>query len=160
MSASEKKPDQRRAGAPHDVCIGASARLAWRGACCCRRVTVPPAPFPPQNEELKTRLCALQHKYDVSQDEQTELLKVQLQLQAELRQLKVSKPTVLESQSEKVTATGVRGSLGAKRFGEGGFSHHLCSTTGSLAAPSTVLDERTTSEWRVGRSLRVTRAEE
>ncbi|XP_027984863.2 coiled-coil domain-containing protein 136 isoform X2 [Eptesicus fuscus] len=54
-----------------------------------------------QNEELKTRLCALQHKYDVSQDEQTELLKVQLQLQAELRQLKVMKPTAIESQSEK-----------------------------------------------------------
>ncbi|XP_045711691.1 coiled-coil domain-containing protein 136 isoform X2 [Phyllostomus hastatus] len=54
-----------------------------------------------QNEELKTRLCALQQKYDASQDEQTELLKVQLQLQAELRQLKVMKPTVIESQSEK-----------------------------------------------------------
>ncbi|XP_045432560.1 coiled-coil domain-containing protein 136 isoform X3 [Pipistrellus kuhlii] len=54
-----------------------------------------------QNEELKTRLCALQHKYDVSQDEQTELLKVQLQLQSELRQLKHTKPTVLETQSEK-----------------------------------------------------------
>ncbi|XP_015424386.1 PREDICTED: coiled-coil domain-containing protein 136 isoform X7 [Myotis davidii] len=54
-----------------------------------------------QNEELKNRLCALQHKYDVSQDEQTELLKEQLQLQAELRQLKVSKPICTESQSEK-----------------------------------------------------------
>ncbi|XP_059567716.1 coiled-coil domain-containing protein 136 isoform X2 [Myotis daubentonii] len=54
-----------------------------------------------QNEELKNRLCALQHKYDVSQDEQTELLKEQLQLQAELRQLKVTKPTFTESQSEK-----------------------------------------------------------
>ncbi|MXQ80681.1 hypothetical protein E5288_WYG009185 [Bos mutus] len=53
-----------------------------------------------QNEELKTRLCALQQKYDASQDEQSELLKVQLQLQAELRQLKVMKSTV-ESQSEK-----------------------------------------------------------
>nr|KAF6469085.1 coiled-coil domain containing 136 [Molossus molossus] len=53
-----------------------------------------------QNEELKTRLCALQEKYDASQDEQTELLKVQLQLQAELRQLKLMKSTV-ESQTEK-----------------------------------------------------------
>nr|XP_045367045.1 coiled-coil domain-containing protein 136 isoform X13 [Camelus bactrianus] len=54
-----------------------------------------------QNEELRSRLCALQQKYDTSQDEQNELLKVQLQLQAELRQLKVTKPTVIESQSEK-----------------------------------------------------------
>ncbi|XP_014397316.1 PREDICTED: coiled-coil domain-containing protein 136 isoform X7 [Myotis brandtii] len=54
-----------------------------------------------QNEELKNRLCALQHKYDVSQDEQTELLKEQLQLQAELRQLKVTKPICTESPSEK-----------------------------------------------------------
>lgn len=75
------------------------------------RVTVPPASFPPQNEELKNRLCALQHKYDVSQDEQTELLKEQLQLQAELRQLKVSKPICTESQSEKVTATRGEGQL-------------------------------------------------
>ncbi|XP_053409513.1 coiled-coil domain-containing protein 136 isoform X5 [Nycticebus coucang] len=49
-----------------------------------------------QNEELKTKLCTLQKKYDASQDEQNELLKVQLQLQSELRQLKV-----IESQSEK-----------------------------------------------------------
>lgn len=61
----------------------------------------------PQNEELKTRLCALQQKYDASQDEQKELLKVQLQLQSELRQLKVATPTVMESQAEKV-----RGQLG------------------------------------------------
>nr|XP_031311187.1 coiled-coil domain-containing protein 136 isoform X9 [Camelus dromedarius] len=54
-----------------------------------------------QNEELRSRLCALQQKYDTSQDEQNELLKMQLQLQAELRQLKVTKPTVIESQSEK-----------------------------------------------------------
>ncbi|XP_071071364.1 coiled-coil domain-containing protein 136 isoform X2 [Dasypus novemcinctus] len=54
-----------------------------------------------QNEELKTRLCALQEKYDVSQNEQNELLKVKLQLQSELRQLKVMKPTVIESQNEK-----------------------------------------------------------
>ncbi|XP_057588989.1 coiled-coil domain-containing protein 136 isoform X2 [Hippopotamus amphibius kiboko] len=54
-----------------------------------------------QNEELRTQLCTLQQKYDASQDEQNELLKVQLQLQAELRQLKVMKPTVTESQSEK-----------------------------------------------------------
>ncbi|XP_045420142.1 coiled-coil domain-containing protein 136 isoform X3 [Lemur catta] len=54
-----------------------------------------------QNEELKTKLCTLQKKYDASQDEQNELLKVQLQLQTELRQLKVTKPTVIESQSEK-----------------------------------------------------------
>uniref|UniRef100_A0A452TL93 Coiled-coil domain containing 136 n=1 Tax=Ursus maritimus TaxID=29073 RepID=A0A452TL93_URSMA len=54
-----------------------------------------------QNEELKTRLCALQQKYDASQDEQNELLKVQLQLQSELRQLKVLKSTVVESPSEK-----------------------------------------------------------
>ncbi|KAF0877748.1 CC136 protein, partial [Crocuta crocuta] len=54
-----------------------------------------------QNEELKTRLCALQQKYDASQDEQNELLKAQLQLQTELRQLKVMKSTVEESPSEK-----------------------------------------------------------
>ncbi|XP_027429733.1 coiled-coil domain-containing protein 136 isoform X3 [Zalophus californianus] len=54
-----------------------------------------------QNEELKTRLCALQQKYDASQDEQNELLKVQLQLQSELRQLKVLKSTVVESPNEK-----------------------------------------------------------
>ncbi|XP_006896124.1 PREDICTED: coiled-coil domain-containing protein 136 isoform X1 [Elephantulus edwardii] len=54
-----------------------------------------------QNEELKTKLCALQAKYDASQDEQNELLKAQLQLQTELRQLKVTKPTVLESHSDK-----------------------------------------------------------
>ncbi|XP_014640517.1 PREDICTED: coiled-coil domain-containing protein 136 isoform X2 [Ceratotherium simum simum] len=54
-----------------------------------------------QNEELKTRLSALQQKYDASQDEQNELLKVQLQLQTELQQLKVMKSTVTESQSEK-----------------------------------------------------------
>ncbi|XP_049570472.1 coiled-coil domain-containing protein 136 isoform X7 [Orcinus orca] len=54
-----------------------------------------------QGEELRTRLCALQQKYDASQDEQNELLKVQLQLEAELQQLKDMKPTVVESQSEK-----------------------------------------------------------
>lgn len=75
------------------------------------RVTVLPASSPPQNEELRSRLCALQQKYDTSQDEQNELLKVQLQLQAELRQLKVTKPTVIESQSEKVTATPGEGLL-------------------------------------------------
>ncbi|XP_040584553.1 coiled-coil domain-containing protein 136 isoform X4 [Mesocricetus auratus] len=54
-----------------------------------------------QNEELKSRLCSLQKKYDASQDEQSELLKMQLQLQAELRQLKVTKATPVESQKEK-----------------------------------------------------------
>ncbi|KAM9216517.1 coiled-coil domain-containing protein 136 isoform 8-T8 [Dugong dugon] len=54
-----------------------------------------------QNEELKTKLCALQEKYDASQNEQNELLKVQLQLQSELRQLKVTKPTVIESHNDK-----------------------------------------------------------
>uniref|UniRef100_A0A8C3VXP1 Coiled-coil domain containing 136 n=1 Tax=Catagonus wagneri TaxID=51154 RepID=A0A8C3VXP1_9CETA len=54
-----------------------------------------------QNEELRTRLCALQQKYDASQDEQNELLKAQLQLQDELQQLKIMKPKVIESQSEK-----------------------------------------------------------
>uniref|UniRef100_A0A2K5CIA1 Coiled-coil domain containing 136 n=2 Tax=Aotus nancymaae TaxID=37293 RepID=A0A2K5CIA1_AOTNA len=54
-----------------------------------------------QNEELKSRLCTLQKKYDTSQDEQNELLKAQLQLQAELRQLKVMKSTLVENQSEK-----------------------------------------------------------
>ncbi|XP_023558626.1 coiled-coil domain-containing protein 136 isoform X6 [Octodon degus] len=54
-----------------------------------------------QNEELKTRLCALQKKYDASQDEQNELLKVHVQLQAELQQLTLMKPTITESQSEK-----------------------------------------------------------
>ncbi|XP_054415777.1 coiled-coil domain-containing protein 136 isoform X20 [Pongo abelii] len=54
-----------------------------------------------QNEELKSRLCTLQKKYDTSQDEQNELLKMQLQLQTELRQLKVMKSTLVENQSEK-----------------------------------------------------------
>lgn len=67
--------------------------------------------LPPQNEELKTRLCALQQKYDASQDEQNELLKVQLQLQSELRQLRVLKPTVVESPNEKVTTKGGEGQL-------------------------------------------------
>ncbi|XP_036353169.2 coiled-coil domain-containing protein 136 isoform X2 [Ochotona princeps] len=61
-----------------------------------------------QNEELKTRLCALQQKYDASQDEQKELLKVQLQLQSELQQLKVATPTVMESQAEKEWACRVQ----------------------------------------------------
>ncbi|XP_069852809.1 coiled-coil domain-containing protein 136 isoform X2 [Dipodomys merriami] len=52
-----------------------------------------------QNEELKSRLCALQQKYDASQDEQNELLKVQAQLQSELRQLKILK--CADSQNEK-----------------------------------------------------------
>ncbi|MEJ1280834.1 coiled-coil domain containing 136 [Cricetulus griseus] len=56
-----------------------------------------------QNEELKNKLCALQLKYEASQDEQNELLKVQLQLQSELRQLKVTRATPIESQNEKVT---------------------------------------------------------
>ncbi|XP_032617549.1 coiled-coil domain-containing protein 136 isoform X5 [Hylobates moloch] len=54
-----------------------------------------------QNEELKSRLCTLQKKYDTSQDEQNELLKMQLQLQTELRQLKIMKSTLVENQSEK-----------------------------------------------------------
>ncbi|XP_054512253.2 coiled-coil domain-containing protein 136 isoform X11 [Pan troglodytes] len=54
-----------------------------------------------QNEELKSRLCTLQKKYDTSQDEQNELLKMQLQLQTELRQLKVMKSTLVENQSDK-----------------------------------------------------------
>ncbi|XP_054512259.2 coiled-coil domain-containing protein 136 isoform X20 [Pan troglodytes] len=58
-----------------------------------------------QNEELKSRLCTLQKKYDTSQDEQNELLKMQLQLQTELRQLKVMKSTLVENQSDKDTET-------------------------------------------------------
>ncbi|XP_063142314.1 coiled-coil domain-containing protein 136 isoform X9 [Rattus norvegicus] len=54
-----------------------------------------------QNEELKSRLCALQQKYDTSQDEHSELLKVQMQLQSELQQLKLVRCTPVESQSEK-----------------------------------------------------------
>ncbi|XP_010631758.1 coiled-coil domain-containing protein 136 isoform X2 [Fukomys damarensis] len=54
-----------------------------------------------QNEELKTRLCVLQQKFDASQDEQNQLLKVQVQLQSELQQLKIMKSTITESQSEK-----------------------------------------------------------
>ncbi|XP_036764981.2 coiled-coil domain-containing protein 136 isoform X6 [Manis pentadactyla] len=54
-----------------------------------------------ENEELKSRLCALQQKYDTSQSEQSELLKVQLQLQTELQQLKVMRHPAVESQSEK-----------------------------------------------------------
>lgn len=54
-----------------------------------------------QHEELKSRLCALQQKYDASQDEHSELLKVQMQLQSELQQLKLVRCTPVESQSEK-----------------------------------------------------------
>ncbi|XP_051007783.1 coiled-coil domain-containing protein 136 isoform X9 [Acomys russatus] len=54
-----------------------------------------------QNEELKSRLCALQQKYYDSQDKQNELLNVQLQLESELRQLKIIRATPVESQSEK-----------------------------------------------------------
>lgn len=62
-----------------------------------------------QNEELKSRLCALQQKYDTSQDEHSELLKVQMQLQSELQQLKLVRCTPVESQSEKVTVPKVKG---------------------------------------------------
>lgn len=75
--------------------------------------------LPTTNEELEDQTLCPAAKYDASQDEQSELLKVQLQLQAELRQLKVMKSTV-ESQSEKVTATQDEGCLGARRFGQGG----------------------------------------
>ncbi|XP_028618452.1 coiled-coil domain-containing protein 136 isoform X3 [Grammomys surdaster] len=54
-----------------------------------------------QNEELKSRLCALQQKYDASQDEHSELLKVQMQLETELQQLRHLRCTPVESQSEK-----------------------------------------------------------
>ncbi|XP_076769722.1 coiled-coil domain-containing protein 136 isoform X8 [Arvicanthis niloticus] len=54
-----------------------------------------------QNEELKSRLCALQQKYDASQDEHSELLKVQMQLETELQQLRLLRCTPVESQSEK-----------------------------------------------------------
>lgn len=90
---------------------GKEPSWVWRGVCHFLRVTALLTSSPPQNEELKTRLCALQQKYDASQDEQTELLKVQLQLQAELRQLKIMKPTVIESPSEKVTAPRGEGKL-------------------------------------------------
>jgi predicted nuclease with TOPRIM domain len=74
----------------------------------------------PQNEELKTQLCALQQKYDASQDEQNELLKVQMQLQTELRQLKTVKSTTIDCQNEKVTAPEAKGQLRSTglRFGE------------------------------------------
>lgn len=84
-------------GATQDVYIWKRTKLV----CYFLRVTILPTSSPPQNEELKTRLCALQQKYDASQDEQHELLKAQLQLQAELRQLKIMKSSVVESQSEK-----------------------------------------------------------
>ncbi|GAB1290628.1 Coiled-coil domain-containing protein 136 [Apodemus speciosus] len=54
-----------------------------------------------QNEELKSRLCVLQQKYDASQDEHSELLKVQMQLETELQQLRLLRCTPVESQSEK-----------------------------------------------------------
>lgn len=111
MSASEKKPNHRLVGAPQDVCVWKRTKLVCSGVCCFLSVTVLPTSSPPQNEELKTRLCTLQQKYDASQDEQNELLKVQLQLQTELRQLKVMKSTVIESQSEKVTAPRGEGQL-------------------------------------------------
>lgn len=91
-------------------------------------VTVLSTPSPTQNEELRTRLCALQQKYDASQDEQNELLKVQLQLQAELRQLKITKSQVVESQSEKVTPTRGEGPLRCQEArGEGDKSRALRS---------------------------------
>lgn len=67
---------------------------------------------PPQNEELRSRLCCLQQKYDTSQHEQTELLKVQMQLQAEVRQLKAMKSPASDVQSEKVTAAECKSGLG------------------------------------------------
>ena len=76
---------------------------------CFLRVTALPTSSLLQNEELKNRLCVLQQKYDASQDEHNELLKVQLQLQTELHQLKVIRSTPVESQSEKVTAPKVKG---------------------------------------------------
>lgn len=85
--------------------------LVVEGSAVFLRVIVLSTSSPPQNEELKTRLCALQHKYDASQDEQNALLKTQIQLQAELRQLKVMRFSVLENQSEKVTATRGEGQL-------------------------------------------------
>ncbi|XP_031237217.1 coiled-coil domain-containing protein 136 isoform X1 [Mastomys coucha] len=54
-----------------------------------------------QNEELKSRLCALQQKYDASQDEHNELLKARIQLETELQQLRLLRCTPVESQSEK-----------------------------------------------------------
>ncbi|NP_663549.3 coiled-coil domain-containing protein 136 isoform 1 [Mus musculus] len=54
-----------------------------------------------QHEELKSRLCTLQQKYDASQDEHSELLKVQMQLETELQQLRLLRCTPVESQSEK-----------------------------------------------------------
>lgn len=86
-----------------------SIPVAWIKPYCFLRVTALPTSSLLQNEDLKSRLCALQQKYDASQDEQNELLKVQLQLQTELRQLKVIKSTPVESQSEKVTAPKVKG---------------------------------------------------
>lgn len=108
--SSLKKPRQRsrellRGSAPHKY----SRPRGLQRALCFLRVTVVPTSSPLQNEELKSRLCSLQKKYDASQDEQSELLKMQLQLQAELRQLKVTKATPVESQKEKVTVPKVKG---------------------------------------------------
>lgn len=92
-------------------CLHLEKNWSVEGSAIFLRVTVLSTSSPPQNEELKTRLCALQHKYDASQDEQNELLKTQIQLQAELRQLKVMRIPVLENQNEKVTATRGEGQL-------------------------------------------------
>nr|XP_054415778.1 coiled-coil domain-containing protein 136 isoform X21 [Pongo abelii] len=100
-SVTQKKPNPRPVGAPQDVCICKGTQLIRRKICCFLRVTVLLTSSLPQNEELKSRLCTLQKKYDTSQDEQNELLKMQLQLQTELRQLKVMKSTLVENQSEK-----------------------------------------------------------
>lgn len=73
------------------------------------RVTALPTSSLLQNEELKSRLCALQQKYDASQDEHNELLKARIQLETELQQLRLLRCTPVESQSEKVTVPKVKG---------------------------------------------------
>lgn len=61
--------------------------------------------LPPQNEELRNRLCSLQQQYDLSKSEHNELLKAQIQLQAEVRQLRAMKSSCADAQIEKVMAT-------------------------------------------------------
>lgn len=85
----------RQEGLPTDVARG----LTFLESDTCAHL------LPPQNEELRNRLCSLQQQYDLSKSEHNELLKAQIQLQAEVRQLRAMKSSCADAQIEKVMAT-------------------------------------------------------
>lgn len=109
MSSSLKKPSNRSRELLLKVSASEKYHRGLDRACCFLRVTALPESSLLQHEELKSRLCALQQKYDASQDEHSELLKVQMQLETELQQLRLLRCTPVESQSEKVTVPKVKG---------------------------------------------------